>query len=118
MNAGTVAIGRVGDSMRSIMTAMPVSMPLHERAGLTCLIVGTCQAVSGGGIEGVRELGDQRQRAGAHATARSGTSARVPVFTSHSLSINVEFERAISAEAALELLARAPGVVATEVPNP
>jgi aspartate-semialdehyde dehydrogenase len=48
----------------------------------------------------------------------SGTCVRVPVFTGHSLSINAEFERAISPEKALELLGQAPGVVVSEVPNP
>jgi len=48
----------------------------------------------------------------------SGTCVRVPVFTGHSLSLNVEFERAISVEQALALLEAAPGVVVTEVPNP
>jgi len=48
----------------------------------------------------------------------SGTCVRVPVFTGHSLSLNVEFERPISPERALELLAKAPGVVISEVPNP
>jgi len=48
----------------------------------------------------------------------SGTCVRVPVFTGHSLSMNLEFERAITPEAALALLAGAPGVVVTDVPNP
>jgi aspartate-semialdehyde dehydrogenase len=48
----------------------------------------------------------------------AGTCVRVPVFTGHSLSINAEFERPISAERALELLGAAPGVVVSEVPNP
>jgi aspartate-semialdehyde dehydrogenase len=48
----------------------------------------------------------------------SGTCVRVPVFTGHSLSMNVEFERPISREQALALLAEAPGVVLSEAPNP
>jgi len=48
----------------------------------------------------------------------SGTCVRVPVFTGHSLAIHAEFDRAISPERALELLAKAPGVVVTDVPNP
>lgn len=48
----------------------------------------------------------------------SGTCVRVPVFSGHSLSINAEFERPLSPERALELLASAPGVVISEVPNP
>lgn len=47
----------------------------------------------------------------------SGTCVRVPVFTGHGLSINAEFERPIDAEAALELLNNAKGVVVSEVPN-
>ncbi len=50
--------------------------------------------------------------------AVSGTCVRVPVFTGHSLSMNVEFERAISPARATAVLSAAPGVVVTEVPTP
>jgi aspartate-semialdehyde dehydrogenase len=43
---------------------------------------------------------------------------RVPVFTGHSLSLNVEFERPLSVERATELLSAAPGVELSAVPNP
>jgi aspartate-semialdehyde dehydrogenase len=48
----------------------------------------------------------------------SGTCVRVPVFTGHSLSLNVEFAAAMPAKRALELLADAPGVLLTDVPTP
>jgi len=48
----------------------------------------------------------------------SGTCVRVPVYTGHSLSINVEFDRPISVARAKELLSSAPGVVFTDVPTP
>lgn len=48
----------------------------------------------------------------------SGTCVRVPVFTGHSLSMNVEFAESISVERALEVLAVAPGVELREVPTP
>jgi aspartate-semialdehyde dehydrogenase len=48
----------------------------------------------------------------------SGTCVRVPVFTGHSLSINAEFERALSVGEATAILAAAPGVVVSEIPNP
>ncbi|MQW78162.1 aspartate-semialdehyde dehydrogenase [Nocardioides sp. dk4132] len=48
----------------------------------------------------------------------SGICVRVPVFTGHSLSVNAEFDRAITPERATELLAGAPGVELAEIPNP
>jgi aspartate-semialdehyde dehydrogenase len=48
----------------------------------------------------------------------SGTCVRVPVFTGHSLSINAEFERPITPERAMEILATAPGVELADVPTP
>ena len=48
----------------------------------------------------------------------SGTCVRVPVFTGHSLSVNVEFARPLSVDRAFELLAGAPGVEVTDIPNP
>ncbi|MEQ4207570.1 aspartate-semialdehyde dehydrogenase [Actinopolymorpha sp. B17G11] len=50
--------------------------------------------------------------------AVSGTCVRVPVFTGHSLSINAEFDRELSPERAVELLADAPGVEVTDLPTP
>ena len=48
----------------------------------------------------------------------SGTCVRVPVFTGHSLSLNVEFAQPLPAKRAVELLAAAPGVTLTDVPTP
>jgi len=48
----------------------------------------------------------------------SGTCVRVPVFSGHSLSLNVEFARPLSVERATELLSTAPGVELSDVPNP
>ena len=48
----------------------------------------------------------------------SGTCVRVPVFTGHSLALNLEFARPITAARATEILSSAPGVVVTEIPTP
>ena len=48
----------------------------------------------------------------------SGTCVRVPVYTGHSLSINVEFSRDITVAQALELLSNAPGVQVVDIPTP
>ena len=48
----------------------------------------------------------------------SGTCVRVPVFTGHALSLNLEFDQPISVDEATELLSKAEGVVLSDVPNP
>jgi aspartate-semialdehyde dehydrogenase len=48
----------------------------------------------------------------------SGTCVRVPVFTGHSLSLNVEFAEPLSVARATELLSNAPGVQLVDVPTP
>lgn len=48
----------------------------------------------------------------------SGTCVRVPVFTGHSLAINVEFEQDITPDRAREVLASAPGVQLSDIPTP
>lgn len=48
----------------------------------------------------------------------SGTCVRVPVFTGHALSLNLEFDQPISVAQATELLSKTEGVVLSDVPNP
>ena len=48
----------------------------------------------------------------------SGTCVRVPVFTGHSLSLNVEFARPVTVAGATALLREAPGVELRDVPTP
>src|SRR5699024_11898275 len=47
----------------------------------------------------------------------SGTCVRVPVFTGHALSVNVEFAEPLSVDQATKLLSAAPGVEVREIPN-
>lgn len=48
----------------------------------------------------------------------AGTCVRVPVFTGHALSVHAEFEREITSEDALRLLADRPGVKLVDLPTP
>ncbi|KAA1425092.1 aspartate-semialdehyde dehydrogenase [Mumia zhuanghuii] len=48
----------------------------------------------------------------------AGTCVRVPVFTGHSLSLNVEFAEALTPDRARAILADAPGVQLVDVPTP
>jgi len=167
--------GIIANPNCTTMAAMPVLKPLHAAAGLKRLVASTYQAVSGAGVEGIRELEAQVRAAsdGGAALARdgaavafpppekwavpiafnvvplnyrvaedgytdeeiklrdesrkileipglpvSGTCVRVPVYSGHSLSINAEFERALSPAAALAILGEAPGVALADTPNP
>ena len=61
---------------------------------------------------------ESRKILGIPDLAVSCTCVRVPVYTGHSVSLNVEFERPMSPERALDLLGSAPGVVVTDLPTP
>jgi aspartate-semialdehyde dehydrogenase len=61
---------------------------------------------------------ESRKILGIPDLAVSGTCVRVPVFTGHSLSLNVEFAQPLSVERAIELLSTAPGVELSDVPTP
>jgi aspartate-semialdehyde dehydrogenase len=48
----------------------------------------------------------------------SGICVRVPVYTGHSLALNVEFARSLTVARAREILAAAPGVELSDIPTP
>jgi aspartate-semialdehyde dehydrogenase len=48
----------------------------------------------------------------------SGICVRVPVYTGHSLALNVEFARSLTVSRAREILAAAPGVELSDIPTP
>jgi aspartate-semialdehyde dehydrogenase len=61
---------------------------------------------------------ESRKILGIPELAVSCTCVRVPVYTGHSVSLNVEFERPLAVERATELLESTPGVVLADVPTP
>ena len=61
---------------------------------------------------------ESRKILGIPELAVSCTCVRVPVYTGHSLSLNVEFDRPLSPERARQVLAATPGVSLVDVPTP
>jgi aspartate-semialdehyde dehydrogenase len=61
---------------------------------------------------------ESRKILGLPELAVAGTCVRVPVFTGHSLAIHAEFGSALTPDRAREILASAPGVALSDVPNP
>ena len=169
--------GIIANPNCTTMAAMPVLAPLHLEAQLQGMIASTYQAVSGAGLAGVAELGEQLRATVSEAEGLtydggavnytdlksfsqpiahnvlahagnfvsdgsgetdeeqklrnesrkilqnpdlevSGTCVRVPVFTGHSLALNLRFDSEISPERATEILRTAPGVVLADVPTP
>ena len=55
--------GIIANPNCTTMAAMPVLKPLHDRYGLTRLVVSSYQAVSGSGLAGVKELEGQARSA-------------------------------------------------------
>jgi aspartate-semialdehyde dehydrogenase len=72
--------GIVANPNCTTMVAMPVLKPLHAEAGLKRLVVSTYQAVSGGGLEGIRVLDEQVEAVGVagERLARDGADAPFP----------------------------------------
>ena len=60
---------------------------------------------------------ETRKILGEPALAVTATTVRVPVFCSHSESVNVETESKLTAEKAREILRQAPGVILADVPS-
>ena len=61
---------------------------------------------------------ESRKILGLPELAVSVTCVRVPVFAGHSLSLNARFARPITPDSATEILASAPGVALSPMPNP
>jgi aspartate-semialdehyde dehydrogenase len=56
---GSIPKGIVANPNCTTMVAIPVLKALHDAAGLNRIVVSTYQAVSGGGVDAVRELAEQ-----------------------------------------------------------
>jgi len=76
----TLPKGIIANPNCTTMAAMPVLKPLHQAAGLRRLIASTYQAVSGAGVEGVRELEEQVRAVAAQSAllARDGAALNFP----------------------------------------
>ncbi|WP_432791094.1 aspartate-semialdehyde dehydrogenase [Brevibacterium sp. K11IcPPYGO002] len=72
--------GIIANPNCTTMAAMPVLKALHDKAGLTRLIVATYQAVSGSGLSGVEELAGQLEAGlpDARKLTTDGTAVNLP----------------------------------------
>lgn len=68
-------------------------------------------------FEETKMINETRKILGESSLRITATTARVPVFYGHSESINVEFFKPVTREAALEVLKNAPGIVLRDDPK-
>ncbi len=73
--------GIVANPNCTTMVAMPVLKPLHDEAGLRRLVVSTYQAVSGAGVAGIDELGEQLRKGAETSAALAFDGGAPPVPT-------------------------------------
>jgi len=124
--------GIIANPNCSTIQMVVVLKPLHDRARIQRVVVSTYQAASGAGKRGFEELRQQTSdvlndrpanaQAFSHQLAFNviphiddaievtATCVRVPVFFSHSESVNIQTERKLTVEEARALLQSAPGV--------
>ena len=104
--------GIIANPNCSTIQAMVVLKPLHDKYKIKRVIYSTYQAVSGSGVKGISDLEE-----GLKGNDKSeATTVRVPVFDSHSESINIEFEKPIDVDEVRETLANFPGIVVQDDP--
>jgi aspartate-semialdehyde dehydrogenase len=83
--------GLIANPNCTTMAAMPVLKPLHDFAGLQRLVVSTYQAVSGGGVAGVRELDSQVRAAALASTALARDGAAIAFPTPQKWAVPIAF---------------------------
>ncbi|MFH0907255.1 MAG: aspartate-semialdehyde dehydrogenase [bacterium] len=96
---------------------LPREVYPHQIAFNVLPSVGSFKDDSGETTEEVKMRKETHKILGDSSIRIGNTCARVPVFNGHSIAINVEFEKPLSAEQAREILAKAPGVKVVDDPK-
>jgi aspartate-semialdehyde dehydrogenase len=110
-----------GDSTQLALSGATVEFPPHETfaAPIAFNVLPLAGTLVDRETNEEHKLRDEsRKILGIPELAVSCTCVRVPVYTGHSLSLNVEFDRPIGEEEAEDLLRDAPGVTVVDVPTP
>ena len=116
---GLLVTGLAGGFVSASATTASMGRLSRAGAGLRAPLAGALVGDGSGETDEDQKLrSESRKILDIPDLAVSGTCVRVPVFTGHSLSLNVEFAQPISPQRASELLAGAPGVTLVDVPTP
>ena len=109
-NDVTAALAAAGNDLSDSPWAYPIALNVIPFAGSL--------KAGGHSSEEMKVRDESRKILDIPGLLVSGTCVRVPVFTGHSIALNVEFSRSITAARATEILSNAPGVVLSDIPTP
>lgn len=116
---GSAAIKELEAQTRAWAAGQPLKAEVypHPIAFNVIPSVGSFKDDSGESTEEIKMRRETHKILGDSAIRVSTTTVRVPVFNSHSIAANVEFDKPLSVEQARTLLAKAPGVKIVDDPK-
>jgi aspartate-semialdehyde dehydrogenase len=116
---GSAAVRELEAQARAWAAGKPMAHEVypHQIAFNVIPSVGSFRDESGETTEEIKMRRETHKILGDGAIRVSATCVRVPVFNGHSISLNVEFERPMTPEAARALLAKTPGVRLVDDPK-
>jgi aspartate-semialdehyde dehydrogenase len=99
--------------LKAFASGQPVPAPTAHRGQLAGNVLTLDWSLDANGYteEENKVINETKKILGDHAIGVDPTCVRVPVRVAHSESVNVEFDRPVSVQAAKEILAHAPGIV-------
>src|SRR3972149_3311891 len=110
--------GIIANPNCSTIQMVVVLKPIHDAARIKRVVVTTFQSVSGTGQKAMDELLQQTKKImGDNSISITATTVRVPVFRSHSESLNIETERKVTANEVRAILSKAPGIIVFDAPH-
>jgi aspartate-semialdehyde dehydrogenase len=108
----------LADQTRAIMSFQdPVARVYPHQIAFNCLPHIDVFLENGYTKEEMKMVWETKKIMGDDSIAVTATTIRVPVFRSHSESINIETEKKVTAKEAKALLSRAPGIVVVDDPD-
>jgi aspartate-semialdehyde dehydrogenase len=115
---GKKAMEELADQTRAIMSFQdPVARVYPHQIAFNCLPHIDVFLENGYTKEEMKMVWETKKIMGDDSIAVTATTIRVPVFRSHSESINIETEKKVTAKEAKALLSRAPGIVVIDDPD-
>jgi len=116
--AGKMAIEELSQQTRDIFGFKPVEPKVYpHQIAFNCLPHIDVFTEDGYTKEEIKMVNETKKIMEDYSIRVAATCVRVPVFFSHSESVNVEFERGLAPERAREILKKAPGVEVVDDPE-